>query len=685
MVGTVLTAAWLLWWPRPRTPELPAQPWNARVTVLAGDGVPGGRDGVADAARFSDPFGLAAGVDGRVYVTDAGETPRVRAIHADGRVTTVAGGRVGFADGVGTRAQFDAPSGLAIDGRGVLYVADTGNNAIRRVTPDGRVSTVAGDGTPGRRDGPAALARFNGPVGVAVDATGRIIVADTYNDSVRVISPEGEVRTLAGAGTPGAQDGPAAIAQFDTPSGLAVDRTGTVYVADTGNGLVRVVRPTGEVTTLHTPGLDLVHPLAIAVEGDGTVYVSDERGRVFEWSSTQVPRLLAGGPSGYEDGIGAAARFRRPAGLASLGRRWLAVADTGNALVRVLADATAPHTRPPTSPRVAPGMDPAAFGRVPLLWPVPPLDGPHEVAGTLGEARGQEGSERLHGGIDVRMPEDTVVYAVRPGMVSSPLSNGAFDTLNEWLRIGEVTYVHIRAGRDRRGTLFDPRQFAPTFDPTGRLSRLRVKRGARFDTGSRVGSVNRFNHVHLSIGWPGEEYNPLDFRLLQFADTLPPTIAAGGIRFTDVDGRPLTTQSRGRVLLSGVVQIIVEAWDRAEGNRPGRRLGLYAAGYQILRPDGSPAPGFTRPRMTMRFDRMAGSEAARVVFAPGSGIPAYGRRETRFLYIVTNRFEGGVARRDSWDTRQLPPGDYIVRVVAQDIAGNVARDGRDVPVTVVVP
>ena len=200
--------------------------WAARVAVLAGNGRSAVRDGDAFAASFSDPFGIAASADGTIYVADAGDAQRVRRISPDGSVSTVAGGGLGYADGRGTAARFSTPSGIALTRDGVLYVADTGNNAIRRITPDGTVSTAAGGVTPGYADGPAADARFNGPVGVAVDAAGRVIVADTYNDRIRVVQRGGTVATIAGSVGPGYVDGPASAARFDTPCGVAVDRGG---------------------------------------------------------------------------------------------------------------------------------------------------------------------------------------------------------------------------------------------------------------------------------------------------------------------------------------------------------------------------------------------------------------------------------------------------------------------------
>ena len=182
--------------------------WPALAAVLAGDGVPGVRDGSADRARFSDPFGVVSAPDGTVYVADAGDAQRIRRIAPDGTVSTFAGGELGYADAIGEQARFRTPSGLAIDDAGALYVADTGNNLIRRIAPDGVVTTVAGGLEAGFRDAPGSLARFNGPIGVAVDATGRIIVADSYNDRIRAIHPDGTVVTVAGTGEPALRTGP---------------------------------------------------------------------------------------------------------------------------------------------------------------------------------------------------------------------------------------------------------------------------------------------------------------------------------------------------------------------------------------------------------------------------------------------------------------------------------------------
>jgi sugar lactone lactonase YvrE len=693
----LVAAGALAWWTRAeRVSDRTVEPyWRATVVAIAGDGVAELRDGPAERARFSEPFGVAAAADGALYVSDAGDAHRIRRVTTDGVVSTLAGGPRGFADGAGPEARFSTPSGIALAPDGALYVADTGNNAIRRVSPDGRVTTIAGDGAPGEGDGVGRDARFNGPIGVAVDGDGRIVVADTYNDRIRAIAPDGTVTTLAGSSA-GLLDGPASDAQFDTPSGIAVDAAGNLLVADTGNALIRVVERNGTVRTHGAPVFEsLSRPIGVVVGRDGSILVSDERGRIVE-AMEHDGRVLAGSLPGFRDGDAAEARFRRPAGLAWLATGRVLVADAENALLRLIASASqrddvaagADRLLPPlpASPLIHPRFDVRSFERWPLLWPVDPLEGPHEIAGTLGEARGGEGSERFHAGVDVRVEQGTPVLAIRPGIVSSPLASDGFGSLNESIRVGPLAYVHLRVGRRLRGEIIDASQFVPAYDERGKLARVRVKRGAVFATGDAIGTVNAFNHVHLNIGWSGEELNPLKFPLVRFDDTVSPTIPRGGVKLFDEQAQPLVTRVAGRLVVSGRVQVVVDAWDQVDANKPNRRLGLYSLGYQVLNADGSPAEGFETPLDTIRFDRLAsGSDAPRLVYAPGSGIPFYGRRVTRFLYVVTNTLRDGQASAGFWDTSRLPPGDYTLRVRAADIRGNEAIANRDVPVTIAAP
>jgi murein DD-endopeptidase MepM/ murein hydrolase activator NlpD len=746
MAGLLIIAAGAFgWWRWTQMRPLPLEfNWESKAIVLAGDGVASTRDGDAARARFADPFGVAVAADGTIYIADGGEHPRIRRItrppaapvdgafarvgktikwiglewlgidalydpaeagaDANEVVSTLAGGDYGFADGVGAEAKFGTLSALAIDARGTLYVADTGNNAIRRVTADGRVTTIAGDGVAGYQDGPGPQARFNAPIGLAVDTSGRVIVADTYNDRIRAIAPDGSVTTIAGSAEPGLLDGGADLARFDTPCGVAIDTSGRIYVADTANNIIRIIDQTAQqdatgaaaaavaasmpkavITTVSTPQWAfpeaLVRPVGITLGVKGDLYVTDARGRIVEITRAGATRTLAGSTPGFHDGVGSEARFRNPSGIAVDGRYpdagRLIVADAGNALVRLVGARTRMSFRPPAPPAIAPKFDAERFGQQPLLWPIAPQEGPHEIAGTLGEARGTQGSERFHAGIDVRIDDGTPVLAVRDGIVTEPTATDDYGSLNEWLRIGGVSYIHIRAARGRDNMLIDPERFVANYDATtGKTARIRVKRGA----------VNRFNHVHLNVGWPGQEYNPLRFGLLQFEDTVPPAIARGGVLLYDEFGEPLKTRVKGRLAVSGRVMVVVDAWDQADGNRANRRLGLYDLGYQVLTAEGQPAPGFEHVRETLRFDRsVADVEAVRLVYAPGSGIPFYGGRRTRFLYVVTNTFRDGVAEPGFWDTTSLAPGNYILRAWVTDINGNPALGNRDLPVVILPP
>lgn len=213
------------------------------VTTHAGTGTPGYEDGPPGAAQFSGPAGLVVDPQGNLFVSDTGNNC-IRRIAKDGTVTTVAGTlNPGFMDGYGATARFNGPQGLALDAGGNLYIADMGNHAIRKLTPQGLVVTVAGNGSYGFFDGNAREAQFNTPLDVEVGADGRIYVADFMNHRIRVISPGGAVSTLAGRGVKGSKNGEAPLAQFYFPCGMAVAPDGSVYVTESGNHLVRKIQP----------------------------------------------------------------------------------------------------------------------------------------------------------------------------------------------------------------------------------------------------------------------------------------------------------------------------------------------------------------------------------------------------------------------------------------------------------
>lgn len=229
------------------------------VSTVAGiAGESGSTDGAVATALFNGPAGVAVDASGNLYVADDSNYT-IRKISASGTVSTLAGsaGSEGVVDGAGSAARFYDPQNLAIDTSGNLYVADGQGNVIRKVTPAGVVSTFAGAGSAGgpgpagSADGSGSAAEFNDPTGIAVDILGNVYVADAGNNTIRKITPGGSVSTLAGSpGVSGSADGLGSAARFNTPSGVGVDAVGNAYVADNGNDTIRVVNPAGLVTTV---------------------------------------------------------------------------------------------------------------------------------------------------------------------------------------------------------------------------------------------------------------------------------------------------------------------------------------------------------------------------------------------------------------------------------------------------
>lgn len=647
--------------------------WPADLTTTAGDGIRGHTDGAAAKARFSDPFALAITRDGTLYVADAGDTNRIRKVDAEGTVTTLPGA-------------FDTPSGIALDRKGNVFVTDTGANTIRRITPEGAVTTFAGDGTAGLRDGAAAQARFNGPIGVAADDKGNVYVADSYNDRIRLITPDGPVRTLAGGDAPGFTDGQGAAAAFDTPTALALDHDGGLIVADTGNDAIRKIDQQGQVSTIaHSDRNDgaglLKGPVGLAATWDGYLYATTARGRVVQISPTGEIRALTG--PGASDG-NAALHLTGPTGLAIDRTGALYLADASAYAIRKLtprrADAPAVNAALQSAP-------PALVSAPVFPWPVRPQTGWHEVVGDMGEVRGNyqgEPRDHLHAGLDIRAPVGDLVVVAANEKVQDPLPNWDVNGLSEGLRIDQMTYIHMRVGRLPDGTPLDPARFQLIRDATGHVTRIRIKRGTRFRVGDPLGTINRMAHVHLELGPPRAKANALLLAFPGFADHVAPHI--GGVRLLDATARRLTETQNGRLIVpaaAGLLDIVADAWDQVDNNEARRRLGLYKAGFQILKPDGTPLPGYQQPRIGVEFDRMpTASDAVKILYAPDSGDAVHSDQPTRMLYVVSNVVRHGRAERGGWNPAGLAPGDYTIRIYAADRAGNVAAAGRDVPITI---
>jgi sugar lactone lactonase YvrE len=291
---------------------------------------------------------LAAGT-GNITVNVNGSTitgPTFTYVQAE-VVTTIAGNsNAGSENGLGTLATFYEPDGLAIDLAGNVYVADQYNNLIRKITPQGLVSTLAGNGNANYADGSGTDASFNHPTGLAVDIAGNLYVADSRNNRIRKITPTGVVSTLAGSGIPNRNDGTGISASFNTPTGIAVDGSGNLFVADSTNGLIREITAGGVVTTFaggahmgFTDGTGtnalFSLPYAIAIDKSGNLYVTDiQNSSVRAITSSAVVTTIAGGVQGMTNGTGIAARFNEPLGIVPDNNGNIYIGDTFNGLVR---------------------------------------------------------------------------------------------------------------------------------------------------------------------------------------------------------------------------------------------------------------------------------------------------------------------------------------------------------------
>lgn len=267
-------------------------------TLAAVAGAQGSQDGACGQASFSYPKGLAVNSAGNVVLADDSNNS-VREILPNANlpgnttgclVKTVAGaGVAGFLDGKGQSAQFNSPTNVVVDSALNMYVADYGNNRVRKIAPDGTVTTLAGNGVAGNTNGSGGangLAEFSGPAGVAIDVAGNVYVADQENSVIRMVTPDGAVSTLAGSGHAGYSDGAATNAQFSFPSSVAVDAKGNVYVADTYNYAIRMITPSGSVSTVaggtsgHADGdstqAKFSHLTSIAVDGAGSLYITED-------------------------------------------------------------------------------------------------------------------------------------------------------------------------------------------------------------------------------------------------------------------------------------------------------------------------------------------------------------------------------------------------------------------------
>ncbi len=327
-------------------PETSLPSWlaiiDAFVTTLAGDGLAGNDNGPTSTASFNLPIGVVIDASGNIVVADR-NNHRIRGITSDGTVTTIAGSSVGVADGASATAEFDQPTGVAIDASGNIIVAS--GSRIRSIGTNAVVSTIAGGTERTFIDGASATARFRSPISVAIDASGNIIIADRGNNRIRSLTLDGTVTTVAGGDSAGSTNGASATARFSDPADVAIDASGDIIVADRGNQRIRRISADGTVTTIagrdagSTDGASSTamfnSPTAVAVDAFGNIIVADRgNNRIRSIAPDGTVSTIAGSGLGSTDGASGTAMFRFPTGVAVDALGNIVVADGSNNRIR---------------------------------------------------------------------------------------------------------------------------------------------------------------------------------------------------------------------------------------------------------------------------------------------------------------------------------------------------------------
>ena len=308
---------------------------NYTVTTFAGTGINGIDPATGNPGLLNNPTKMAFDVQGNLYVADA-DNDKIRKITPSGTMTTLAGNTIGYADGVGTAALFNKPTALCIDGQGNLYVAESGNLRIRKITPSGTVSTIVGNGVAGLGDGTGTAAQINTPGGMCMDGQGNIFFTQINFHGIRKISPTGVVSTFVGSTTPGFVDGTGSAAKFNEPYSLSIDAQGNIYASDFKNARIRKITPGGVVTTVvQRSNENEMHN--IAMDANGNFYIN--QGDIIKSEFVKVTPAgaitkIAGGEVGYVNGTGSVSRFGYITGMIVSANGDLYVAELFNDTIR---------------------------------------------------------------------------------------------------------------------------------------------------------------------------------------------------------------------------------------------------------------------------------------------------------------------------------------------------------------
>lgn len=621
--------------------------------------------------EFGEPFGIAVDKKGTVYISD-GDAGKIFRLSRERKIETVTD-------------KLNTPSAIVFDKDENLIIADSGSNTIKRLNlTNSEIITIAGvENKRGFADGESSNALFNAPIGIAVSNDGKIYVADTYNDKIRLIE-NGKVLTLAG-NIRGFSDGIGTSALFNTPCGLAVFSDGSLLVADTGNRRLRRIEMNGTVTTIAGTGeqdlvddfplqAKFVEPTAVTIDKTGIVYIADGNSiRAIGRRALPFVETITNSRRGFADGNLRKAQFNRPSGLAFDGKGNLFVADAENQVVRVFGSENI--GKEITKEEITKLRYTAEEFRNlhPPRWTYNPPDAKRDIAGTLGEIRGEvvEGKQIwFHNGLDIAGGYGEKAYFIRPEKILKPIAAENFGGLRELLRMPTIGYIHLRLGRDKDDKLFGDERFQFIKDQNDKPIDVRVSRGTKFETGDAIGTLNSFNHVHLIAGRTGAEMNALDALILpNVKDSIAPKIENIGIFDENWQTINETVKPKTRIKLSGKIRLTVQSFDRIDGNPERRKLGVYRIGYQLLKDEKTP---LFEPRWTISFEKMPEMDFVNLVY--GRGSKSGYTPETVFNYIATNEVNGDSGREGFIDLNNFESGNYILRVLVSDLMGNTTTE-----------
>lgn len=334
------------------------------IYAFAGTGTVGfsGDGGPAISAQLNAPYRTALDASGSLIISDF-LNHRIRKVNSSGIITTIAGSTQGYSGdgGSATLAQFNAPSGVAIDLSGNIYVTDYGNNVVRMINTSGIISTIVGNGTAGFSGdgGNATLATLTNPYGITIDATGNLYIADTYNSRIRKITPSGTITTIAGTNSVGfSGDGGLGVnASLNLPQEVAVDLSGNIYIADSQNHRIRKINTSGVISTIAGNGVNgfsgdgspatsaqLDTPVGVSIDGSGNIYIADlVNQRIRKINSLGIISTIAGNGTIGNSGDGGAAnlcQFSYPSGVTTDGLGNLFICDASNDRVREICVGT---------------------------------------------------------------------------------------------------------------------------------------------------------------------------------------------------------------------------------------------------------------------------------------------------------------------------------------------------------